>query len=1025
MSIIHNMASMSAQRQYKITSGKRAKSAEKLSSGYRINRSADDAAGLQISEKMRWQIRGLNKGQDNIMEGISWTQVGDGAMAEVSSMLQRMTELCVQAANDTNTEEDRQAIQEEINELRKEINRIGDATEFNTQQVFQNEDVMMDIDGVADSFNIFNSSYDDQTGKVEYGGFVIGGTRVPWNDAAIQPADANTTLPMVSIDPNTNEQIFNAGTYKCTVNGSTIEIKCEDGAKVPELSRIISVSADATGISIDGVLHGWDELKDEDGNGASAGNAHGGVWTLEHNNSSIAFYMPKTVETIDDMVKAVEDCTTSEYTYTLKETYSGSKEEQAVDANSTKGMVVTNSLANNISGSNIAFTVRADDTGVWLEENGTMMADSKQTWDKMGISSWDSGSDIKANYTYIYHDNDGSNDTNISFEYTLSDITSVDSVIDGLDGMLIAGNKVTNNYDMTSETTTDANILKTSMKYNGTVTFEEEKELGRDFDKQTIDKVASDVVNYDETTGIIAVDYVDASQNAVLSYTGIDAGEKAQMTADINEYIDYVLELKKNAAMAGKDPQQISIGTVDLTKVVGSDKITTSGHFDSTVTIDSSTMTNTDGGGSSHNSPGVNGETYPTAYIDFSEMGQVGKYTIDDLWSAGFNSTCKTCTNHYSIVFTDVSSGTTMANGYKYNKVQDGRHYTLEIDINSLKSAGVDTGEELADAIVAITADDFDFHYTQYASEDGKLYIYDNREQTTGTTEATFDTYPFEPLDIGEYSFNLSTGDGRSVTLDYTYSYSDIAKDVVMEWEQDNAGEYVKITNGSSTYYEKYDSAVHINALDSDRYNLKVTYNSDDGTGTKVATDRDTMVSNYSKNAINKMLTGTTVSLNAKDYTTIDVAGEENPNVAIRSLFETDVDAPEYEKGINIQCSSNVGDSVKIPRFALHTVALRLYRANVMTHESASEAITSVGNALDKLSRMRSTYGAYQNRLEHTYASRGNMEENTQASESRIRDADLAEEMVELSKHNILAQAGEAMMSQANRSKEGLLQLLQ
>ena len=110
----HNLSSIFTQRQIKAITGDRSKSTEKLSSGYRINRSADDAAGLAISEKMRWQIRGLDKGADNISEGISLLQTGEGALNEVHAILQRVRELHVQALNDTNTEEDRHDIQKEV-----------------------------------------------------------------------------------------------------------------------------------------------------------------------------------------------------------------------------------------------------------------------------------------------------------------------------------------------------------------------------------------------------------------------------------------------------------------------------------------------------------------------------------------------------------------------------------------------------------------------------------------------------------------------------------------------------------------------------------------------------------------------------------------------------------------------------------------------------------------------------------------------------------------------------------------------
>lgn len=136
MVIAHNMMAMNAQRQFNIGGNHKKKSTEKLASGYRINRAADDAAGLAISEKMRRQIRGLNQGAENIQDGISLIQVADGALTEVQDMLHRMTELSVKAANGTNTIDDRGFIQTEIDRLAEEINRIGKTTTFNDLPIF-------------------------------------------------------------------------------------------------------------------------------------------------------------------------------------------------------------------------------------------------------------------------------------------------------------------------------------------------------------------------------------------------------------------------------------------------------------------------------------------------------------------------------------------------------------------------------------------------------------------------------------------------------------------------------------------------------------------------------------------------------------------------------------------------------------------------------------------------------------------------------------------------------------------------
>ncbi len=122
---------MNVQRQFNITGTNKKKSTEKLASGYKINRSADDAAGLAISEKMRRQIKGLTQGTRNAQDGISMCQIADGALNEVSDMMHRLTELSVQSANGTNDEQDRQAIQQEVNALLEEIDRVSDTTTFN------------------------------------------------------------------------------------------------------------------------------------------------------------------------------------------------------------------------------------------------------------------------------------------------------------------------------------------------------------------------------------------------------------------------------------------------------------------------------------------------------------------------------------------------------------------------------------------------------------------------------------------------------------------------------------------------------------------------------------------------------------------------------------------------------------------------------------------------------------------------------------------------------------------------------
>ena len=135
MVVQHNLTAMNANRNLSTVTGAQQKSTEKLSSGYRINRAADDASGLSISEKLRSQIRGLDKAASNSQDGISLVQVAEGALNETHSILQRMNELATQAANDTNTSTDRESIQQEMDQLTSEIDRIRSTTQFNSMNL--------------------------------------------------------------------------------------------------------------------------------------------------------------------------------------------------------------------------------------------------------------------------------------------------------------------------------------------------------------------------------------------------------------------------------------------------------------------------------------------------------------------------------------------------------------------------------------------------------------------------------------------------------------------------------------------------------------------------------------------------------------------------------------------------------------------------------------------------------------------------------------------------------------------------
>ena len=187
MVVQHNLTAMNTNRQLGIVTGAQAKSTEKLSSGYRINRAGDDAAGLSISEKMRSQIRGLNKASNNAENGISLIQTAEGALNEVHSILQRMNELATQGANDVNTSVDRSAINKEITSLTDELKRIESTTQFNDMNL---------LDGTFSSKQLQVGAKQGQTIEVQIGNLEeiaantytvngkLGGTKLGLSDPA-------------------------------------------------------------------------------------------------------------------------------------------------------------------------------------------------------------------------------------------------------------------------------------------------------------------------------------------------------------------------------------------------------------------------------------------------------------------------------------------------------------------------------------------------------------------------------------------------------------------------------------------------------------------------------------------------------------------------------------------------------------------------------------------------------------------------------------------------------------------------
>ena len=223
MVVQHNMQAANANRMLNITTGAQSKSTEKLSSGYRINRAADDAAGLSISEKMRKQIKGLDKASSNAEDGVSSVQTAEGALTEVHSMLQRMNELAVQAANGTNSDTDRGAIQDEISQLTTEIDRVAETTKFNETYLLKGGNGTKDVYMNGHDAGLKGTLTDSATTatfKVAAGALDSGkSVTIGGKDYSIATAKADVQSAVDALNTEGDQVTVNGKTYTYTAKG--------------------------------------------------------------------------------------------------------------------------------------------------------------------------------------------------------------------------------------------------------------------------------------------------------------------------------------------------------------------------------------------------------------------------------------------------------------------------------------------------------------------------------------------------------------------------------------------------------------------------------------------------------------------------------------------------------------------------------------------------------------------------------------------------------------------------------------
>lgn len=1026
MVMVSNLSALFTSRQLNIQTNKRASAAKRLSSGYQINSAADDAAKLSISEEMRAQIRGLNRGAQNVQEGITFCNVAEGALNEVHAILGRIKELSVAAANGTYTEEDRQAMDNELTELKKEINRISKTTEYNTIPIFDAGAYKIDFFGSLGGIQIFDAADIDVAGvqldpdnPACYGGIIVNGTRVKWEE--IDPDMVYTS--------DTGQTLFKEGSYNYSADGiGGVTIICEEGSKPPQIKVEYKVTASSGGIAMGGVSITWETLFNEDGEPYYPGHVgEEGFYTFDVGGVQGGLYIEEGAS-ISDIVKGIQDRNTKNYKYYVCN-YDGTIREQAVDVINTQSQLrLDNKLAlsvvNGTTPSDTAVKICADNTGIWVENSnaGGKIAASFKSWQDLGIRSWDSLNDISSRNTYKYIYKDSNEDYNIEFDFKLLDETSIDSVIAGINDMKLSQTSMESNTNTTIENAVfTGSVTECTLKAENKLTVEEELNLGRDFDVKSEVFADSNLVYVEDTTTVPATDKFTleflGNGKTPLKYESVSITSLDKIKESVEN--QKLFETYYKTRVIQKILQgNTSISQKTLAEVVGSGNITNEPYMSQDIILDSANMSFTEM---------TDQSKHIGATIDFSGLGS--SYNLVDLLGTGFNSTCQTCSNHYSISFVYGGTDQKTTNDYSYSMSKEGsNNYILEVDLESMIEKNISTGEDFTGALLeVIRAANFEFHFTNYVADGAKLHIVDDRTQIYDREAATFGAVPYN-VNTAKVTIELKeVGGNRKIIPTYNYIMDQVLYE---DWSLDKTGDFIRRTDPSdplgSYIYELYkesdyyDSAGNLLPGKQDptprRCKLEVKVNEDDKFWEDFYKEM--------KKELTKGKNGV-ISLKSTDFDYVGTYIDENPNEANVCKFTFKV-IEGKEKGFWIQSGANQGQGLSMVWDGFATYTLGLSNLSLKDFDDTQTLIRRADYAVKKISKIRSTFGAYTNTMEHMYSINTNTSENLQHAESIMRDANMANEMLNYATANILAQAAQSVLAQSNSQFQNMvLQLLQ
>ena len=1036
MRVVHNLSALNTTRLLDANTRKQSAIGEKLSSGFKINRAGDNAAGLSISEKMRAQIRGLNQASRNAQDGISLIETADGALDEIHNIVQRMRELSVQAANGTSTEEDKNMIQTEINELTKEVDRISSDTEFNSikllngslQKSHGSSYISLEslLNSESDGLNIIYVENNFVTEQQPMGSPTDSNVRydrlknilktqvVPQAVSKILNtySDAFGYLNSSSIgiglafknDPGSGElaslgstmPIGNAYGYRLTINL----------AKVLDSSGNIKSRDELEAIVAHEFIHGFmDEaltcgMNGLDSSGGKNSNNQFPLWFIEGMaqtasggyanfndfvNGSLRIRSSCSVEDISRIVISVSNKLNSDKSPTatngiqaygtgyLACMYLGYLANGADDASERSITTGLNNILKDMIGG------KSLDTVIKEKSNGryTGISDFQNKFGDNYSSEF-----IKELTTRVGE----GNGSLVAGDYSKSDILPDDTISISLFELNTDNDVVMNIYP------SDVNVFSgggSSVSGSEPITGYKDS-VGGSQGGGTVDPPPTPGSG-DVNPPIVDPPVQSGSRIDLSNIGSIDGIEynRSNNTLTVTKNGDYTLSGVNSTGtkVVVKNGVQANI-TLDNVKINASSGEGIKLEENSNVTLK------------------VTGDNIVTA----TEAGKAAIYVSDNAvlniegdgnLTNGSNLTSRgevTIKSKITVsgTFTSKSGSTvTIADGGKIGgtgsiKVEGGS--TIKVDNGGVIDAG------------SITENN--------GNIDNRGKITTPCSPSIGNRIKNYINKVFNNL---ENQIKASIGQTLQESL------------IIPTIQVLSNGEHKSLTGSNVEIFDsgnrKIDNLSDIIVNRGDRFTYKVSFNLDKDSNEYF--DEDGIVNsrllqhNYktvSQGYDYSNLLDTVISNGGKTITY---------TYALKASDEESGSSAAVESGkLNLQIGANSNQILGINIDGMSTSDLGLNTISVDTAENASRAIDSCDEAIKKVSTTRSELGAYQNRLEHTIANLDNSEENLQQSESRIRDLDIAKGMAEYSKYQILAQVDQAMLSQANQMAGSVLNLL-